>query len=203
MWLSRIPRRALVCVDDSLVSPPRDLAVVVFFSAHLNFDLTPASSHHFSYIATMSNTSATTDSSTLADSPPVMSGPWQSRVSEIMAASSAAAAEASSSENVPLTTYFTPPVECMDGLYTSSTRSFGTMTCTKAFTSSCFPSRFNTTKSGAVYSPGVCPHGYNIGRSLITIPASASAGTEPNPRACTQVVRHLLLPLQFQLLPRW
>lgn len=81
---------------------------------------------------------------------------------------------ATSSAPAPqLTTYFTPPAECLDGPYTSHARPFGTLLCTKAHTGSCFPPSFIRVMSRGAYSRGVCPHGYNVGDAF-AVPAAAS-----------------------------
>jgi hypothetical protein len=70
-------------------------------------------------------------------------------------------------ETPSLTTFFTPPADCTDGKWTSSQTSFGTLTCTRAYTSSCFPPSFTDLRYVGVYSPGACPYGYNIGDAYI------------------------------------
>jgi hypothetical protein len=58
-----------------------------------------------------------------------------------------------------LTTIFTPPAGCWNGAWTLNTSYLGTMACTKAHTSSCFPSEF-TGLASVLYSPAACPEGY-------------------------------------------
>jgi hypothetical protein len=70
-------------------------------------------------------------------------------------------------ETPSLMTFFTPPADCTDGLWTSSAVSFGTLICTRGYTSSCFPSSFLNLQFVAVFSPGVCPYGYNVGDTYI------------------------------------
>jgi hypothetical protein len=62
-----------------------------------------------------------------------------------------------------LMTFFTPPADCTDGKWTSSTTLSGTLICTRSYTSSCFPPSFTALQYVGVYSPGACPYGYSIG----------------------------------------
>jgi hypothetical protein len=73
----------------------------------------------------------------------------------------------SSVQTPSLMTFFTPPADCTDGKWTASQTSFGTLTCTRAYTSSCFPPSFTDLQYVGVYSPGACPYGYNVGDAYI------------------------------------
>jgi hypothetical protein len=77
-------------------------------------------------------------------------------------------------ETPSLMTFFTPPADCTDGMWTSSAVSFGTLICTRGYTSSCFPPSFLDLQFVAVFSPGACPYGYNVGDKYIDI---SRAGT--------------------------
>jgi hypothetical protein len=66
-----------------------------------------------------------------------------------------------------LTTLFTPPSDCLGRTWTSNTSAYGALVCTRAYTSSCFPSGF-AKEQNVIYSPGVCPQGYNPGAMFST-----------------------------------
>jgi hypothetical protein len=66
-----------------------------------------------------------------------------------------------------LTTFFTPPSECLGGAWTSNISAYGALVCTRAYTPSCFPSGFLENRN-ALYSPGVCPQGCNPGTMFST-----------------------------------
>jgi hypothetical protein len=66
-----------------------------------------------------------------------------------------------------LTTIFTPPSGCLDGAWTSNTSAFGALVCTRAPKTSCFPPGF-LESNDVLYSPGVCPKGYNPGTMFST-----------------------------------
>jgi hypothetical protein len=72
-----------------------------------------------------------------------------------------------------LTTFFTPPYDCLSGAWTSNTSAYGALVCTRAYTESCFPPGYSEHQN-VVYSPGVCPKGYNPG-TMFSDPATPMA----------------------------
>lgn len=77
-----------------------------------------------------------------------------------------------------LTTIFTPPPDCNKGIWTSNTSDYGALFCTKAYTSSCLPPKYDTAPD-VLYSPGVCPEGYFLGPTF-----SATDSTEVQSCVC-------------------
>jgi hypothetical protein len=69
-----------------------------------------------------------------------------------------------------LTTIFTPPSDCLSGAWTMTASDYGVLGCTRAYTASCFPSGFSEHQD-LLYSPGVCPQGYNPGTMFSNITA--------------------------------
>lgn len=71
--------------------------------------------------------------------------------------------------SVPLTTIFTPARKCYHGnLWTSSASTQGTITCTSSLASDCYPEFYYEINAvlkdlPGLYSPGVCPSGYDVG----------------------------------------
>jgi hypothetical protein len=66
-----------------------------------------------------------------------------------------------------LTTFFTPPSDCLNAAWTSNTSAYGALVCTRAPKTSCFPPGF-LKSNNVLYSPGVCPKGYNPGTLFST-----------------------------------